>query len=450
MTAMSVSGTMPAGRTARGALELALGSTLACSAEDQELRGELVAFLDAYVPPELGVPASRRQRPGDGGGDGGGIPEWARKWQATLFDHGWLVPSYPPELGGRNATLHQTLVYLEELARRDVPRSLHFPGYAIVAPTLLEWGNKAQRALAPAALRGDTVWCIGMSEPGAGSDVASLATRAEISGDRFIVNGQKVWTSYAMWAQYCLCYVRTGAQRERNRTISVLIVDMGSPGIEVRPLRQITGRSEFAEVFFTDVEVPADNLVGELNGGWQLTRSSLSHERGGLWLQWVAALERVLADLVAEARGRGLAGDPLVRQEIARAVAEVACLRLTGYRGFARLCSAGSAPEHLTMKVATSERARALADLGTRLAGCASVACVAGDASDAEPNPPASPAFPEGYPEVGEEDTDGVEPLPARRWDGDLLVSFAATIAGGTSEIQRDIIAEQVLGLPRR
>ena len=172
---------------------------LAWAPEDEAFREELVRFLDAHAPPE-----ARRQADFDDG-RGGVVPEWARAWQATLFDHGWMVPGYPPELGGRNATPVQTLIYLEELADRGIVRSVHFPGYAIVAPSLLEFGNEEQRALAPAAIRGDTVWCVGMSEPGAGSDLAALSTKAVLDGDHFVVNGQKVWTSYAMAASKCFC-----------------------------------------------------------------------------------------------------------------------------------------------------------------------------------------------------------------------------------------------------
>src|SRR4051812_43798290 len=145
----------------------------------------------------------------DTGDDHELVPRWMRDWQATLFDHGWMIPGYPPELGGRNATPVQTLIYLEEMANQGIPRSVHFPGYAIVAPTLLDFGTPAQRELAPAAIRGDTVWCIGMSEPNAGSDLAGLQTRAVLDGDNFVISGQKVWTSYAMDAQLCCCYVRT-------------------------------------------------------------------------------------------------------------------------------------------------------------------------------------------------------------------------------------------------
>ncbi len=227
---------------------------LAWGDEELRFREELIAFLDEHAPREALV--------GFDTADTGAterteiIPRWAREWQATLFDHGWMIPGYPPELGGRNATPIQTLVYLEEMAGRRIQRSLHFPGYAIVAPSLLEFGNDEQRALVPAAIRGDTIWCIGMSEPNAGSDLAGLQTRATLDGDRFIVNGQKVWTSYATVAQKCFVYVRTDPDAPKHKGISLLIVDMDTPGIEVRPLRHLSGAANFAEVFFTDVEVP--------------------------------------------------------------------------------------------------------------------------------------------------------------------------------------------------
>jgi len=173
---------------------------LAFSAADEAFRDELLVFLERHCPPQA---RNTRDMIGSDDVDAAGvmvIPQWARDWQATLFDHGWMIPSYPRELGGRSATPTQTLLYLETLAQRGICRSLHFGGYAIVAPSLLEFGNAQQKAMAPAAVRGDTVWCIGMSEPGAGSDLAALATRAEDRGDHFIVNGQKVWTSYAMIA----------------------------------------------------------------------------------------------------------------------------------------------------------------------------------------------------------------------------------------------------------
>ena len=390
---------------------------LAWGPEEEAFRAELSAFLEEHPPPEAGAFRDRTLEPG--GAEEPLIPEWARRWQATLFDHGWMIPGYPPELGGRYATPAQTLVYQEELARRGVLRSVHFPGYAIVAPSLLEFGDEAQRAMAPAAIRGDVVWCIGMSEPDAGSDLAALRTRAVLDGDTFVINGQKVWTSYAMVAERCFCYVRTDPGAQRHRGISVLIIDMDSAGIEVRPLRQLSGAAEFAEVFFTDVAVPAANLVGQLDEGWRVTMGSLAHERGGLWVQSVANVEAAVAELVTMARRRDLVDDAGVRRRLGELYGQAASLRALGYKGFAGFAQGSSAPEHSYLKLATSELGQAVYELGMELLG------------------------PDGVvvdPEAGEE---------GGRWARGFVTSLASTIAGGTSEVQRNIIAERVLGLPR-
>jgi len=386
---------------------------LAWDPADEAFRDELLAFLDEHCPPEA------RAGKDFMGGETSIIPDWARAWQATLFDHGWMIPGYPPELGGRNATPVQTLIYLEELARQGIVRSVHFGGYAIVAPSLLEFGNEAQRALAPAAIRGDTVWCVGMSEPDAGSDLAALSTRAVLDGDSFVVNGQKVWTSYASVAERCFCYVRTDPAAPKHKGISVLIIDLDLPGVEVRPLRQINGGEEFAEVFFTDVVVPRENLVGALNDGWRITMGSLAHERGALWVEGVAACQRAVDGLVALAERRGLDRDPVVRRRLAAAYEQVASLRALGYKGFASFAQGSSAPEHSYMKLATSELRKALFELGMDLQG---------------------PFAAVTDPERSEEQA---------RWQRGFFVGLAATIGGGTSEIQRNVVATRVLGLPK-
>ena len=347
------------------------------------------------------------------------IPDWARRWQACLFDNGWMIPSYSPELGGRNATPTQTLVYLEELAARGIPRSVHFVGYAIAAPSLLEFGNDEQKALAPAAIRGDTVWCAGMSEPGAGSDLANISTRAALEGDYFRVSGQKVWTSYAMRASKCLCYVRTDPDAPKHKGISALIVDMDTPGIEVRPLRDITGKSEFAEVFFTDVIVSKENLLGELDEGWRITMGALAHERGGLWVEGVAGCQRSIDRIVAMIERMGRERDPVIRRRVAELYSQVRGLRALGYKGFASFAQGSSAPEHSFMKVATSELQRTLVELGIDLQG------------------------------AGLAVTDAAVAEEEGRWQSGFLAGLAATIGGGTSEIQRNVIAQRVLGLPR-
>jgi alkylation response protein AidB-like acyl-CoA dehydrogenase len=392
---------------------------LAFSAADEVFKTQLLAFLEQYCPPQA---ASTRDMIGSDDVDDNGVmvlPQWARKWQATLFDHGWMIPSYPRELGGRSATPTQTLLYLEALAQRGICRSLHFGGYAIVAPSLLEFGNAAQKALAPAAIRGDTVWCVGMSEPGAGSDLAALTTRADDHGDHFIVNGQKVWTSYAMIAAKCFCYVRTDRDAPKHRGISLLIVDMDTPGVDVRPLRHITGQAEFAEVFFDNVKVPRENLVGELHGGWRITMGALAHERGGLWVEGVAGCLRAVDDLIAMVKRRNLQLDASVTHRVARLYSQSRSLRALGWKGFASFAQGSSAPEHSYMKVAVSELQQTLFELGMDLQG------------------------------AGLAVTDNALDPDGGRWQTAFLNALAATIGGGTSEIQRNVIAQQVLGLPR-
>jgi alkylation response protein AidB-like acyl-CoA dehydrogenase len=386
---------------------------LAWSAEDEAFRAELETFLDEHTPPEL-------QRGFDFAGDAEDehdlVPQYMRDWQAMLFDNGWMIPAYPPELGGRNCSPVQTLIFLETLAKRRLIRSAHFPGYAIVAPSLLEFGNDEQKALAPAAIRGDTIWCIGMSEPNAGSDLAGLQTRAELRDDHFVVNGQKVWTSYAMIAQKCFCYVRTDPTLPKHRGISLLILDMDTPGIDIRPLRHINGTAGFAEVFFTDVVVPRENLMGQLNGGWTITQGSLAHERAGLWVEGVARFEQTLDGLIALARQFGRDGDPVIRRKIATLYEQASSLRALGYKGFASFAQGSSAPEHSYMKMATSEAGKVAYELGMEIAGTSA-------------------------PLTG---------VPTERFAHGFFLSFANTIAGGSSEIQRNIIAQRVLGLPRR
>jgi alkylation response protein AidB-like acyl-CoA dehydrogenase len=390
---------------------------LAWGPEEEAFRAELVAFLDEHVPPEAQKGFDYTDV--DEWEEGDLIPAWGRAWQATLFDHGWMIPAYPPELGGRNCTPVQTLIYLEEMARRRILRAMHFPGYAIVAPSLLEFGSEQQRQLAPAAIRGDTVWCIGMSEPNAGSDLAGLSTRADVHDDHFVVNGQKVWTSYAMAAQKCFCYVRTDPNAPKHEGISLLIIDMDTPGIDIRPLRHISGAANFAEVFLTDVVVPRENLVGALNDGWRVTQGSLAHERAGLWVEGVSRLETTIQGLVDMATRRGLDDDAIVRRRVAELYERAVSLRALGYKGFSSFAQGTSAPEHSFMKMATSELGKECWELGMELQGAY------GAVAD---------------PDRGEE---------RGRWVNGFFMSFANTIAGGSSEIQRNIIAQRVLGLPR-
>ena len=394
-------------------------------AETEAFRAELRQWMEEHLPSA----AERNERVVSSAH----IPEWARRWQRALFDAGWLVPGWPPEYGGRNATPTQQMVYFEELARIGVPRSCNPQGLSIITPSILDYGTEDQKArFALPTLKAEVSWCLGMSEPNAGSDLAGLRTRAELHGDHFVVNGQKVWTSGAHHSDYCFCFVRTDPEAAKHAGISVLIIDMTTPGIETRPIAELTdrGHADFNEVFFTDVIVPAENLVGELHHGWSVAGGSLAHERGMLWISESTNLERMLQRVVTTATtalpgGERLDDDPMFRDTIARAYVQSQALRLLGYRGFAKFAKGMASPEHSVLKLLGSELRRNLAlDVGEALGA------VGTDLDRHE------------APSVGRGD--------AEAWMIHWLQSFSGTIAGGTSEIQRNIIAERVLGLPRR
>jgi alkylation response protein AidB-like acyl-CoA dehydrogenase len=384
--------------------------------EALRFREELAAWLDSNAP----------ERDEEMKSSSAHLPGWARAWQRRLFDAGWLVPGWPPELGGRNATPVQQMVYFEEMARRWLPRSLNPQGLSIIAPSILDYGSDEQKSryVLP-TLRAEITWCLGMSEPEAGSDLASLRTRAILEGDRFVVNGQKVWTSGAHDADYCLCFVRTDTEAPKHRGISALVIDMRSPGITCRPLPDLTrpDRHDFNEVFFTDVVVPADNLVGELNRGWSITQGSLRHERGMLWVTTVTQVEQGVRALAELGRG-GLSEDPRFREDVASFYVDAQAMRALGYRSFSKLARGEESVEAGILKLFSSEVERRLYLTGMEALGAEAL-------DTAHPGPSAPTGWLEGS------------------WALDYLKSFSGTIAGGTSEIQRNIIAERLLGMPR-
>ena len=391
----------------------------------ERFRGELRAWLAAHQPSA----AEMRAEPYLSSAH---LPAWARAWQQRLFAAGWLVPGWPADLGGRDATPVEQLVYFEEFARIPVMRSYNIQGLTIVAPSIRDHGDtwQQERFVLP-TLRAEIAWCLGMSEPGAGSDLAALSTRAELDGDRFVVNGQKIWTSGAQHADFCFCFVRTDPRAPKHRGISVLIIDMRSRGIDVRPLPDLTdpARADFNQVFFDGVEVPREQLVGRLDHGWEISTGSLAHERGMLWTSQVARIERRLEELVALAAalgadGRPRAEDARFRDRLAAFWIDGQALKLMGYRGFAKVARGHAAPEHSLMKLLGSGLEQALCLFAAEAQGPAALDIAwerhAQDASLAK--------------------------YPASL---DYLRSFSNTIAGGTSEIQRNIIAQRVLGLPR-
>jgi alkylation response protein AidB-like acyl-CoA dehydrogenase len=390
----------------------------------ERFRAELDAWLDEHFP----SPDEAREQPQSSAH----VPEWARRWQRSLFDAGWLVPGWPPELGGRNATPVQQMVYFEELAKRQIWRSHNIQGVSIFAPSVVDFGTEEQKQRwALPVLRAERTTCLGMSEPGAGSDLAGLSTRAELHGDHFVVNGQKVWTSGAHHADFCICFVRTDPAAPKHRGISVLLLEMSTPGITVRPLPSLVDRTswvDFNEVFFDDVVVPRENLLGDLNDGWRVANASLGHERGMLWVWESARLDRALEVAVGQARrahrSEGRVGERArVRDSLADAYVDALALRCLGYRGFAKFARGRPAPEHMLLKLFGSEANQKLF-----------LECTEGSGAQA-----LDVARPEGAARTDDE-------WP---WANRYLASFGTTISGGTSEIQRNIIAERILGLPR-
>jgi alkylation response protein AidB-like acyl-CoA dehydrogenase len=379
------------------------------SPEEAAFRAEIRAWLDANAKPKV----ESEQRISVMGGyrdDPASIAE-AKRWQATMADAGWAAIHWPVEHGGRNATGLQSTVLFEELARYDVPDMLFSIGIAMIGPTLIAHGTEAQKAryLQPMR-RGEEIWCQLWSEPDAGSDLAALGTRAELDGDTFVLNGQKVWTSGAHYCDFGLGIFRTDPTVPKHRGISCLVVDLRTPGIEIRPLRQITGEAHFNEVFFDDVRVPAENLVGDLNDGWRVARTTLMNERfatGSL-----GDSRSAFDALLEHARATGRAGDPLVRQELARAFTLGRLFDLTNARVRTALAQGGiPGVEGSILKLAVAQLGTAVADLGVDVAGPAGMA--------------------------------------TSRWTDALLGSFAMHIGGGTDEVQRNIVGEMVLGLPR-
>ena len=353
------------------------------------------------------------------------VPGWASRWTRRMFDAGWLVPGWPPERGGRNAGPIETLVYLEELTKAGIPRTTNPQGLGIVAPSILDYGSDEQiRDYAMPILHGEKAACLGMSEPGAGSDLAGLSTRAVLDGDRFVINGQKVWTSGANYADFCFLFCRTDPEAPKHKGISVVLLDMSTPGVTVRPLAEIVKpeHPDLNEVFLTDVIVPKENLVGQMNNGWAMANGSLAHERGMVWLNSVMQLEKN-TDLVLGKAPEALAQlapaeRAIVADGLVQSIIDATAARTLGYRGFAKLVRGGSAPEQALMKVFTSEAARRLT---LRAA------------------------------EMGRDTTGDIGATAASdpTWIELYFTTYGATISAGSSEIQRNIIAEKVLGLPR-
>lgn len=388
---------------------------LTFDADVEAFRAEFVAFLAEHLPTE--AEATERPR------SSSHIPAWARRWQRLQFEHGWLLPGNPPEFGGRNASLLQQYVHLEELSRRRIYHSFNPQGLGIIAASLLTFGSpEQQRRWAVPILRAEITASLGMSEPGAGSDLASLQTRAIPDGDTFVVNGQKIWTSGAHDADVLLTFVRTDPDAPKHRGISALVIPTDTPGLTRRPFGSIAAPDDidFNQVFFDDVRVPAENLVGPLNEGWRVVNGALGHERTMLWLSFAERLEVLAEDFRPTSA--------LDRDRHATLIMDAQALRLLGSAALAR-ASRGEqdVPGLSVLKLFGSEAIQQATLRALESAG---------------PEGLIHPAATSPYNHMN------LEELSAS-WFERYARTFAYTIAGGTSEIQRTIIAERVLGLPR-
>ena len=339
-----------------------------------------------------------------------------KDWNRRLAEAGYAAISWPVEYGGRGAGVMEQVVFTEEMHRAGAPGTLNPIGLSNIAPAIMQWGTEEQKAhFLPRMLRGDDIWCQGFSEPDAGSDLASLATRAVRDGDDFVVTGQKVWNTLGNVANWCELLVRTDPDVPKHKGISCLLVDMTLPGVEVRPLVTITGEREFNEIFFTDVRVPADALLGPCNEGWKVAVTTLAHERGGvasLHLGVRAKVQRLLELARTTPRnGATAADDPVIRQSLARAYLEAEYLKLLADRAVsAELHGRPLGPEGSLAKLVWGDVENRIAQVAGEVLGPAA--------------------------NTGE-------------WGRDRVYVRAISIMGGTTQVNRNIVAQRVLGLPR-
>jgi alkylation response protein AidB-like acyl-CoA dehydrogenase len=387
--------------------------------ESEAFRAEVRAWLDEHLP------------------DGRIDPE---AWTAELREGRWLCASWPEEYGGRGLSTMDAVVLAEEFHRAGAPMRADFFGDTLVGPTILQWGTDEQKqAFIPKILSGEIAWCQGFSEPDAGSDLAGLKTRAELDGDEWVINGQKIWTTQAGYADYIFVLARTDPDAPKHKGISYLLCPMKQPGIEVRPIKQIDGSAEFYEVFFTDARCPKDNVVGGVNGGWKVAMTTLGFERGTSATTGYRRFEKELELIVELAKANGAARDPRIRQGLAHAWSKVQIMRINGLRSLSSVLhdtkDAGVAVLGATNKMFWSEYHRDVMELYLDIAGMAGqVLTGRTDTEEAVPGYGARKA---------------TEEYPASPMQSAFFFSRSETIWGGTAQIQRNIVGERVLGLPK-
>jgi alkylation response protein AidB-like acyl-CoA dehydrogenase len=353
--------------------------------------------------------------------------EFLRAWQKKMFEAGWVGISWPKEFGGRGATLMEQVIFTEEMARASAPPLANVLGLMLVGPTIIAYGTEAQKKRFLAnILSAEEIWCQGFSEPNAGSDLANVRTEAKLDGDHYVVNGQKVWTSYGWAADWCALLTRSDPNSNKHKGLTYFLVDMHSPGVEVRPLRQMTGESEFCELFFHNVKVPTENVLGQVGDGWNVAIGTLMHERSTLGAGMQITFKRQFDRLVQlshtiERNGHPAAEDPVMRQKLAQSYVDIEIMRLNQMRSITRINQKGvPGPEGSIQKIFWTELNQRFQQVAAELLGP--------------------------YVQL----TKGAEEaIDDGAWAYSFLRTRGNTIEAGTSEIQRNIVGHFVLGLPK-
>jgi alkylation response protein AidB-like acyl-CoA dehydrogenase len=404
---------------------------LVYSAEDEAFRTEIRAWLTANLPAgwfEPGFEISPDDRKAFNEG-----------WPAKLYEGGWICATWPKEYGGKGLTTMQGVVLSEEFANAKAPMRADFFGDTLVGPTILQWGTEEQKKeFLPKILSGQMRWCQGFSEPNSGSDLASLKTVAELDGDEWVINGQKVWTTQGHNADYCFLLTRTDPDAPKHKGISYLLVPMHQPGVEVRGIVQPDGTAEFCEVFFTDARCPKDYVVGGVNNGWKVANSTLAFERGMSATTGYRRFEEEFKLILAEAQSNGAIDDPTIRQRLVTYYTKIQILRVNGLRSLSSTLAGtkdmGVVALGATNKLFWSEMHKEAMELALDVFGAASMLVDSNAASGSWPGTSRDKRR-AGYP---------VSPMMSS-----FFFSRSESIWGGTSQIQRNIVGERVLGLPK-
>lgn len=389
------------------------------SASELKFRDEFRAWLKANIPPDW-----EKRRNEDEMRE---KFEFLRAWQKKMYQAGWVGIAWSKEYGGRGATLMEQVIFTEEMARAGAPHLANVLGLSLIGPTIIAYGTDEQknRYLAK-ILSADEIWCQGFSEPNAGSDLANVRTDARLDGGHYIVNGQKVWNSYGWAADWCALLTRSDANSAKHHGLTYILVDMKSPGVEVRPLRQMTGESEFCEIFFHDVRVPAENVLGKVGDGWNVAMGTLAHERATLGAGVQIVIKRQFDRLVELAHktvrnGKPAAEDPVIRQKLGQCFADIEIMRLNQMRAISRINQKGvPGPESSILKVFWTELNQRFQQVATEVLGP--------------------------YATLAKGDPHAIDD---GQWAYTFLRARGNTIEAGTSEVQRNILGHMVLGLPK-